>query len=100
MLALEKIAYVTKELLIVESECFRSLIKLPLLRYAEGDSYNQDPTNQFIPNIECIKVMLRDVGFKKIEVIEKTPFSVKKLIKVVINLNLYAEGRIILNAYK
>lgn len=100
LMALEKIAEVTKELIIVESEYFRSLIKLALLRYAEGDSYNQDPTNQFIPNTACIKGMLKDVGFRKIEVIYRTPFNWKELIRAVLNLNLYTRGRIILKAYK
>jgi tRNA (mo5U34)-methyltransferase len=99
LLALEKISKVTKELLIVESEYLKIPTRVPLLRYTEGNSYNQDPTVWFIPNEACIKGMLRDAGFKKIETIFKSHTSLKGATKFMLQLG-YNSGRIILEAYK
>ncbi len=100
LLALEKIAKVCKDLLIVESAFLRTLSRRALLQYAEADSFNQDPTNWHIPNVRAIKAMLRDVGFRKIEVIYKTPLQWKDLLKCILKLRMPTYGRVILRAFK
>lgn len=100
LLALEKITGVCKDLLIVETAFLRTIIGEPILQYVEGDSYNQDPTNWHIPNILAMKGMLRDVGFKKIEIVWKTPLRWKVLLKCIIDRRLSIRSRLILKAYK
>ncbi|MDY6935883.1 MAG: DUF1698 domain-containing protein [Spirochaetota bacterium] len=100
LLALEKISEVTKDFLIVETEWLNTFATGPYLYYTEGDSYNQDPTNWFIPNTKSLKGMLKDVGFNKIEILHKTPAGLKTSIKTLINFRLHLFGRIIICAYK
>jgi hypothetical protein len=33
-----------------------------------GDTLNNDPSNHWGPNIECVKSMLMEVGFKRLAV--------------------------------
>lgn len=96
---LEKISSVTKELIVIESACMRTLSTVPLLRYAAGDSFNQDPTNWFIPNAQCIEGMLRDVGFTRVEIIYKPPFW-KSLIRSILHLSILSYDRCIIKAWK
>lgn len=100
-LALEKISKVTREQLIIETEYFRSPFKkLPLLEYIEGDSLNQDPTNFCRPNTMWTKFVLKDYGFSKVTILNKSPFSLKSMLKSILNLNFMVNGRIILKACK
>lgn len=98
-LALEKVSEVTKELLVVETAYLISLNRIPLLRYCEEDSFNEDPTNWFIPNIAAIKGMLRNSGFRQVKVIWRSSGLIKRVAEVIFNRGI-SYGRIILKAYK
>jgi len=98
MLALEKLSEVTKEQLIIESECLLTPFRKPLLRYCEGDSYNQDPTCWFIPNILAIQGMLRDAGFREVKVVQRM-LGMKGLLRLILHRGI-TSGRVIVVAYK
>ena len=81
-LALEKIASVTKELLIVESLCINKYNNEAVAWFFEKDEWKKDPTNWWGPNRKCIEAMTRAAGFKEV--------------RCVSNFN----GRISLHAFK
>ena len=101
-LALEKIYEVTDRggSLYIETEWLRTLACAPLLYYCEGDSFNQDATNWFIPNTMSLMGMIKDAGFQNAKIIYKTPFPWKGWVKSVLNRSLCMPGRIIVKAYK
>ncbi len=108
LLALEKIFEVCKDMVVIETSFCRTLARAPFLYYVEGESLNNDPTNWFIPNIKCLEGMLSDVGFRKIEVIYKSPILFKPRIKKAVAarfiakniLSLMSIGRAVIKAYK
>lgn len=67
LLALERVASVTRELLILETEVDNLLIPWPSLAFYPGADLNNDPTNWFGPNARAVEGMLRAVGFSRIE---------------------------------
>ncbi len=71
LLALERVSSVTGRQLILETQadmlhCFR-----PACAFYPGDELNRDPTNWFGPNPAAVVAMLRDVGFRKVEVVRR-----------------------------
>ena len=69
LLVLEKVAAVTKELLVLETLVDLLLLKSPAMSFLAGDESNVDPTNWWAPNPPALLAMLRDVGFKRIEIV-------------------------------
>jgi tRNA (mo5U34)-methyltransferase len=64
--ALERVAKIAKECLIVESRLLRTLTRKPIMRFYPGSELDGDPTNWWAPNRACIEAMLHDLGFRKI----------------------------------
>jgi len=69
LLALERVFSVTGRQLILETHvdmlhCFRAACAF----YA-GDELNRDPTNWFGPNPQAVVAMLREAGFRRVEVV-------------------------------
>ncbi|HTB64538.1 MAG TPA: DUF1698 domain-containing protein [Opitutales bacterium] len=69
LLALEKVASVTKELLILETQVDLLLLKTPAMTFLAGDKSNKDTTNWWAPNPPALLAMLRDVGFKRVDIV-------------------------------
>jgi len=69
LLALEKIAAVTKHHLILETKVDLLWWKTPAMAFYLGDELNGDPTNWWAPNVPGLCDMLRAVGFKRVEVV-------------------------------
>jgi len=67
--ALEHAASVTGETLVVETVTAFDPFPWKLAAYYEGDEFNGDPTNFWAPNRACLAAMLRDVGFKRVEMV-------------------------------
>jgi tRNA (mo5U34)-methyltransferase len=65
LLALERVAAMTKELLIIESHVISDKGK-PVMAFYPGRELNNDPTNWWGPNTVCIEAMLMDVGFDRL----------------------------------
>lgn len=68
LLALEKVAAMTDGLLILESHVAMTDALVPAMRFYRGRELNNDPTNYWGPNEDCIEAMLHDVGFKHTKV--------------------------------
>ncbi len=67
--ALERIAGLTRELLIVESHADMLFAHRPAMAFYEGSELNGDPTNWWGPNAEALMAVLRAFGFNKVEVV-------------------------------
>lgn len=76
LLALEKVAPLVDGLLIVESHADMQEIAAPAMRFYPGSEANNDPTNWWGPNAACLKAMLLDVGFRRVEVKQAAPRAV------------------------
>jgi tRNA (mo5U34)-methyltransferase len=66
LLALERVASVTKSMMILEAEVLRGKEDLPVFYFYPG--YVGDGTNFWIPSPAGLEAMVRAVGFRKIEV--------------------------------
>jgi tRNA (mo5U34)-methyltransferase len=69
LLALEKVAAVTQDLLILETKVDLLSTSAPAMAFYQNAELNRDPTNWWAPNLSGLEQMLRDVGFKRIEIV-------------------------------
>ena len=77
LLALEKVASLTREMLVLETHVDMLHEPRPAMAFYPGAELASDPSNWFGPNPACVVAMLRDVGFTRIE--EKpTPASSRR----------------------
>lgn len=73
LLALEKIASVTRNLLILETVVDLVGIRRPAMAFYPGRELNGDPTNWWGPNIPAVVAMLQAVGFESVDVVTSVP---------------------------
>ena len=73
LLMLEKVAGVTGELLILETEVDMTWTRRPAAAFYPSHELHLDPTNWWGPNPEAVTGMLRAVGFERVEIV--TPDS-------------------------
>jgi tRNA (mo5U34)-methyltransferase len=67
-LALEQIASIPTELLVLETVVTVDSGSEPLMKFFPGRELDNDPSNWWAPNISCVKAMLQVCGFNKIEI--------------------------------
>ena len=74
LLALEKVASVTKEqlILITYVDPLLSFFDKPLMKFYPNKELSNDPTNWFGPNPSMVKAMLETVGFKKNKLLRRS----------------------------
>lgn len=68
LLALERIASVTKDVMILESYVSEGFGDKPVAVFFEKDELNNDPTNWWGPNPACLLGMVRSCGFERAEI--------------------------------
>ncbi len=70
MSALEKLARITKSLLVVESHVANIPLynDVPMAAFYETDELNDDHTNWWGPNLKCMIQMVRSSGFPRVEI--------------------------------
>jgi tRNA (mo5U34)-methyltransferase len=73
LLALERVASVTGDQLILETHVDLTWLRRPAMAFYPGHELGHDPTNWWGPNPEGVCAMLADVGFKRVELV--TPDS-------------------------
>ena len=105
LLALEQVARVTKELLILETAIDFRFCRRPTIAFYPGRELNDDPTNWCAPNLSALKSMLRSCGFREIRVVHKT--SILSQIRTAIQwatkkgvspLTTIQQGRVVVHA--
>jgi tRNA (mo5U34)-methyltransferase len=67
LLALERVASVTNDLLIIETVVDMLGISRPAAAFYPGRELNDDPTNWWGPNPAAVQAMLHSVGFQRVE---------------------------------
>jgi tRNA (mo5U34)-methyltransferase len=77
LLALERMAEVTDELLIVETHADMLFTKRPAIAFYETTELNGDETNWCGPNLAALEGMLRAAGFKRVELVWNRPFYLR-----------------------
>lgn len=65
-LALERVAKIAKECLVVESRMLYPFTRRKLMRFYPNGELDGDLTSWWVPNRACLEAMLRDLGFRKI----------------------------------
>jgi tRNA (mo5U34)-methyltransferase len=75
LLALERMASVTRELLVVETHMvdIPHFEHVPLWEFYEGTKLADDPTNWWAPNVPGVLGMLRAAGFREATLVGETP---------------------------
>jgi tRNA (mo5U34)-methyltransferase len=69
LLALEKVAAVTRDMLILETKVDLLNTSAPAMAFYRNAELNRDPTNWWAPNLSGLEQMLSDVGFNRIEIV-------------------------------
>lgn len=72
LLALEKVAAVTNEMLLLETVVDLTALDRPAMAFYPGSESGGDGSNWCGPNESCVVAMLKDVGFKRAEVYSRT----------------------------
>jgi tRNA (mo5U34)-methyltransferase len=73
LLALERVASVTRKLLILETVVDLVGINRPAAAFYPGRELNGDPTNWWAPNVPGLHGMLKDVGFSHVTTVTPMP---------------------------
>ena len=84
LLALERIASVTRKQLILETHVDLIGLRRPAAAFYPGEELNTDASNWWGPNPAAIEGMLRTVGFTSVDVIQKPrgfPFSLARAVR-------------------
>jgi tRNA (mo5U34)-methyltransferase len=74
LLALDHVASVTKELLIVETEADMLYARRPAAAFYPRDELHKDPTNWWGPNPAALRGMLKSVGFGHVQLVTRRSF--------------------------
>jgi tRNA (mo5U34)-methyltransferase len=112
LLALERVASVTGELLILETHVDMTWTRRPAAAFYPGHELRLDPTNWWGPNPEAVVGMLRTVGFRDVDIVSRdaTPYrwarSLRRLPRYVGTAMRYrtrpfehpAQGRVVVHA--
>jgi tRNA (mo5U34)-methyltransferase len=69
LLALERVASVTGDLLILETQVDLVRERRPAMAFYPGSDLNRDASNWWAPNPPALLAMLRTVGFTRVEVV-------------------------------
>ena len=69
VLALERVASVTRQHLIMQTQVDMLAVDRPAMAFYPGTELNGDPSNWVGPNPAAVKAMLEDVGFTRIEIL-------------------------------
>ncbi len=72
LLALERVASVTREQLIMQTQVDMLAVKRPAIAFYPGSELGGDPTNWCGPNPAAVQAMLETVGFRKVEIFSKS----------------------------
>lgn len=83
LLALERIASVTADLLILETVVDMVGLGRPAAAFYPGRELNNDPTNWWAPNAEGVAALLRAAGFEHVRTVTNLPGAPYRLARAV-----------------
>jgi tRNA (mo5U34)-methyltransferase len=73
LLALERVASVTRDLLVLETVVDMVGFRRPAMALYRSRELNNDPTNWWGPNVPAVESMLRTVGFGRVRTVSSLP---------------------------
>jgi tRNA (mo5U34)-methyltransferase len=82
-LALERVASVTREYLIIETVVDLVGLQRPAMAFYPGRELNNDPTNWWGPNIPAVKGMLETLGFSEVRIPTHLPNAMYRAARAV-----------------
>jgi len=85
LLALERIASVTRTLLVLETVVDMVGIGRPAMAFYPGRELNNDPTNWWAPNLPALHGMLRSVGFDEVRTVTPERSSIYRAARAVLH---------------
>jgi tRNA (mo5U34)-methyltransferase len=89
ILALQRIAAVTRRMLILETEAAFSWSGRSLMHFFPGGTYNRDSSNWWVPTPAAVRDLLREVGFSRVQLVDRC------------TVNWWPwTGRVVFHAYK
>jgi tRNA (mo5U34)-methyltransferase len=94
LLGLERVASVTRELLILETVVDMMESRRPAAAFYPGRELNSDPTNWWGPNVPAVHGMLRSVGFQQVETVAPPPSALFRTVRT-IAYKLRGENRVV-----
>jgi tRNA (mo5U34)-methyltransferase len=108
LLALERVAAVTKDLLVLETVVDMVGFGRPAAAFYPGRELNGDPTNWWGPNAAAVHGMLRTVGFNRIETITPRRSAAFRAVRAVHHwlkgrndlASAFRQDRAVFHAYK
>ncbi|MCF3652127.1 DUF1698 domain-containing protein [Synoicihabitans lomoniglobus] len=104
LLALEKMAAVTRDCLILETKVDLLHLGPPAMAFYNGTELNRDPTNWWAPNLPGLLAMLRAVGFSRFEVVSKPKSLFDRIFRKPTQPGLWwremQQGRVTVHAFK
>ena len=83
LLALERVASVTRQLLIVETVVDMVGFRRPAMAFYPSGELNADPTNWWGPNLPALHGMLRSVGFSQVRTVTPQPSAIYRGLRAV-----------------
>ncbi len=83
LLALERIASVTRQRLVLETVVDMVGIRRPAMAFYPERELNNDPTNWWAPNVPALHAMLRDVGFTEVHTVTPQPPAIYRAARAV-----------------
>ena len=83
LLALERVASVTRKLLVLETVVDMVGFRRPAAAFYPRRELNDDPTNWWGPNLPALHGMLRDVGFDAVRTVSSPPSAVHRAARAV-----------------
>jgi tRNA (mo5U34)-methyltransferase len=85
LLALERIASVTRDLLVLETVVDMVGFRRPAMAFYPDRELNGDPTNWWGPNIAALEGMLRATGFKRVRTMTPVPSAPYRLARGIVH---------------
>jgi tRNA (mo5U34)-methyltransferase len=83
LLALERVASVTRRLLVLETVVDMVGVRRPAAAFYPGRELNNDPTNWWGPNLPALHGMLQDVGFDEVRTVTPAPSAIHRAARAV-----------------
>ena len=85
LLALERVASVTRELLILDTVVDMLGIRRPAVAFYPGTELNADPTNWWAPNVPAMHGLLRSAGFDEVRTVQEPPGALHRAARAVVH---------------
>lgn len=108
LLALERIAALSRQLLILETVVDMVGLRRPAAAFYPGTELNADPTNWWGPNVPAVEGMLRTAGFSTVRTVTRLPSAPIRLARAAVHaarrqkrfIAAYRQDRAVFHAQK